>query len=60
MLTDQSNNPVADGHTSSSNGWQYQNTFTPANKSQTYTVRIVSDDGDGGFGYGYDVAVRAF
>jgi hypothetical protein len=58
-IYDAGNNQVATGHTSESNGWQYQSTFTPSG-TQEYTVRIVSDDGDGGFGYGYEVAVRAF
>lgn len=59
-IYDSGNNLVASGHTDSGNGWQYLNTFTPAAKDQTFTVRIVSDDGDGGGSYPFSVAVRAF
>ncbi|RAU96863.1 hypothetical protein [Paenibacillus sp. YN15] len=57
-IYDASNSLVASGHTESGNSWQVLNTFTPASSNQTYTVRIVSDDGDGF--YGYSVAVRAY
>ncbi|GEM_PF-3585561 len=59
-IYDSGNNLIASGQTSSASQWKVLNTFTPANQDETYTIRIVSDDGDGGINYGYTVAVRAY
>ncbi|MFE5324423.1 hypothetical protein ACFQ88_37875 [Paenibacillus sp. NPDC056579] len=55
-----SNRLVASGHTGASNNWQFLNTFSPAQVYDDFTVTIVSDNGNGGTDYGYNVAVRAY
>ncbi|GAV11318.1 hypothetical protein [Paenibacillus sp. NAIST15-1] len=59
VVYDPSNKVFASGETKSSNSYQVTLETKPT-KEGTYRIKIVSNDGDGGWDYGYTSAARVY
>ncbi|BFH66284.1 hypothetical protein J27TS7_11300 [Paenibacillus dendritiformis] len=59
VVYDPDNKEYVKGHTLSSNNYRVLLETKPT-KEGTCTIKIVSDDGSGGWDYGFNSAVRAY